>query len=98
MGTFALALLVVLIGLGIANIIVSESYGVRANQASRSTIATQRVMVAMVDQDAGLWGYAGTRQPAYLALYREGRVLTEQALAGLATETKGTSDAPRVCN
>ena len=96
MGTFALGLLVVLIGLGIASIIVSESYGVRANQASRSTIATQRVMVAMVDQDAGLWGYAGTRQPAYLTLYREGRVLTGQALAGLATETKGTSDAPRV--
>ena len=52
MGTAALVLLVVLIGLGIASVIVSETYGVGANQASRSTIATQKVMVAMVDQDA----------------------------------------------
>src|SRR5205085_3447879 len=94
--TTALVLLAVLIGLGVASLIVSEANGVRANQGSRATIATQKVMVAMEDQGAGLWGYASTRQPAYLTLYLQGRALTGEALAQLVEETKGTSDAARV--
>src|SRR5437868_8666187 len=96
MGTAALVLLVVLIGLGVACLIVSEANGVNANHGSRATIATQKVMVAMEDQGAGLWGYASTRQPGYLALYLQGRALTGQAMAQLVDETKGTSDAARV--
>jgi PAS domain S-box-containing protein len=96
MGSFALGLLVVLIGLGVACIVVSELNGAGANHASRATIATQKVMVAMEDQDAGVWGYVGTRQAAYLGLYWQGRALVGQALAQLQEETKGTSDAAQV--
>jgi PAS domain S-box-containing protein len=96
MATFALGLLVVLIGLGIACIVVSVTNGVGANHASRVTIATQKVMVAMERQNAGLWGYLGTRQSGDLGLYWEGRALTGQALTQLADETRGTSDVAQV--
>ena len=96
MRALALGLLGVLIGLGGLGIGLAETYGAAADSAGSTVVAAQQLLYALSEQDAGLAGYASTRQPTFLGDYREGRKLAGEALTDLGKAKAGSSEAARV--
>jgi methyl-accepting chemotaxis protein len=51
------------------------------NASTHAITAGQQMLIAMLDQEAGLRGYINTRQDRFLEPYRRGRTQLETAVA-----------------
>jgi len=61
-------------------------------KTERALVANRELMVAMLDQETGLEGYANTRSREFLEPYDEGRRAFERALAAAQASIKDATD------
>src|SRR5687768_4417246 len=71
----------------------SEMQASADDSTERELVANREMIVAMLDQETGLRGYANTGRADFLQPYLDGRQDFETALAAARENTKETTDA-----